>query len=393
MLDRNILLLTGSAALSMASATVVILAGGIVGGELAPVPGLATLPVSAMVVGTALTTVPAALLMQRFGRRRGFSWAALGGAGAALLAARAIDAGSFQLLCVATAILGGHLAFAQQYRFAAIESVPPAAAGRAVSTVLLGPIAAAWLGPTLVRLLHHSFGLAEHAGAFVGLAVALAAASLLLTRLRPVAAMPASSAPAAEGGDGPGLHYPIVVAVVTAVVAYGAMSFLMTATPVSMHVVDGHSLERAAWVVQSHVLAMYVPSLLTGWLIGRLGVLRILGLGAATLGASVLCALGGHSVARYWWALVLLGVGWNLLFVGATTLLARHATASRRFRLQAVNDFAVFGTTALASLMSGVVMSRFGWDALARSTLPVVAGLGLLLGLYAVRSRQEPAVS
>lgn len=377
----------------MASSIVVVLVGGIVGRDLAPLPGLATLPISAMIVGTAIATVPAALLMQRFGRRRGFSLSAVGGAGAAVLAARSIDVGSFPLLCVATAALGAHLAFVQQYRFAAAESVAPGRAGRAVSTVLLGPIAAAWLGPTLVRLLHRSFGLAEHAGAFIGLAAALLAASALLSRLRPVEAAPASSVSALGGEGRIGLRLPVAVAVATAVVAYGTMSFLMTATPVSMHVVDGHSLERAAWVVQSHVLAMYVPSLLTGWLIGRLGVLRVLLLGGGTLVGSVFCAMGGHTVGRYWWALVLLGVGWNLLFVGATTLLARETTAAGRFRLQAVNDFAVFGTTALASLLSGVVMSRFGWDALARSTLPVLVGLGLLLGLYAVRARQEPAVS
>lgn len=388
MIERNVLLLTGAAALSMSSSVVVVLVGGIVGRELAPSPGLATVPVSAMIVGTALATVPAALLMQRVGRRRGLSLAAVLGAGAALLAAWAIERGSFPLLCTATALIGGHLAFAQQYRFAAAESVPVARAGRAVSTVLLGPILAAWLGPALARWLRHGFGLAEHAGGFVGIAGLLVAAALVLGRLRPSGLPPAPQhAPPGQWRAVLG-RVPVLLAIVSAVVAYGTMSFLMTATPVSMHVVDGHSLEEAAWVVQSHVMAMYVPSLLTGWLIVRLGVVRILGLGVAVLGGSVASALGGHAVASYWWALVLLGVGWNLLFVGATTLLARQAAPAERFRLQALNDFAVFGTTALASLLSGVVMSRFGWDVLVRATLPALAALALMVGLYWLRGRR-----
>lgn len=370
----------------MCSSVVVVLVGGIVGRELAPTPGLATLPVSAMVVGTALSTVPAALFMRRYGRRRGFSLAALGGAGAALLAAWGVDRGSFPLLCAATAALGGHIAFAMQYRFAAAESVGVERAGRAVSTVLLGPIAGAWIGPTLARTLRHSFGLAEHAGGFVGLAAALVLSSVLLGRLRPIGPLATSAdLPPARRRAMPG-RFPLLVAVASGVVAYGTMSFLMTATPVSMHVVDGHSLDEAAWVVQSHAMAMYVPSLLTGWLIARLGVQRILLLGVAVLGASVASGLGGHAVSHYWWALVLLGVGWNFLFVGATTLLARHTAPADRFRLQAVNDFAIFGTTALASLMAGVVLTRFGWDGLVRSTLPAIVGLALLLVLYRART-------
>lgn len=395
LIERNVLLLTGAAALSMSSSVVVVLVGGIVGRELAPSPELATLPVSAMIVGTALATVPAALLMQRIGRRRGLSLAALLGAAAALAAALAIDAGSFPLLCAATAAVGGHLAFAQQYRFAAAESVPVQRAGRAVSTVLLGPILAAWMGPAVARWLRDAFGLAEHAGGFVGIAALLVAAALVLGRLRPSGLPPAPQhAPMGRWRAMMG-RGPVVLAIVSAVVAYGTMSFLMTATPVSMHVVDGHSLEEAAWVVQSHVMAMYLPSLLTGWLIVRLGIVRILGLGVAILGGSVASALGGHAVSSYWWALVLLGIGWNLLFVGATALLARQADPAERFRLQAVNDFAVFGTTALSSLMSGVVMSRFGWNVLVGSTLPVLAALAFLVAVYWLRSRRagEPVVS
>jgi MFS family permease len=372
----------------MSSSVVVVLVGGIVGQDLAPRAALATLPVSTMIVGTALATVPAALLMQRVGRRRGLSVGALLGACASLGAAWAVGVGSFPLLCLATAALGAHLAFAQQYRFAAAESVAVERAGRAISTVLLGPIVAAWLGPAVARTLRSSFGLAEHAAGFVGVAVLLTAASLLLGRLRPTGLPFGGAVTAARPPVSVLRRPPVLVAMLSAVIAYGTMSFLMTATPVSMHVVDGHSLDSAAWVVQSHVMAMYVPSLLSGWLVVRLGISGTLGLGVALLGVSAASASAGHSVSTYWWALVLLGVGWNLLFVGATTLLSRQAGSAERFRLQAINDFAVFGTTALASLAAGVVMSRFGWNTLVRSTFPAVGVLALVVSLYWLRSRR-----
>jgi len=177
----------------------------------------------------------------------------------------------------------------------------------------------------------------------------------------------------------------LLVAVGCATIAWGVMSFVMTATPVSMHVRDGLSVDATARVIQSHVIAMYAPALLTGWLITRVGLRPVMTVGIALMLGCVLIAMLDRTPVHYWWALVLLGVGWNFLFVGGTTLLATTWRASERFRVQAANDFIVFGTTAVASLGAGFVLAALGWRALNLVTVPV-----LLLALYAVLAGLRP---
>ena len=390
---RNVYVLAVAQAFSAAGMMTVFLLGAIVGSELAPMPELATLPVSLTVVGLAATAIPAALLMERIGRRTAFVASSLVAALAALAVAWAIVQASFALLCGATLVLGANLAFQQQQRFAAAESVPPAQASRAISTVMIGTLAAAAVGPQVALALKELVPGHEYAGSFVGVAALCIAAALVLTRCDPGLPPPR----AAGSGEGRPIadvvRQPMfVVAVAAAVVSYAVMSFIMTATPISMHVHDHHSDTNTAWVIQSHLLAMYGPSLFSGRLVGRIGVRAGMTVGLALMFACVAIASAGHDLMHYWWGLVLLGVGWNLLFVAGTALLTTTYQPAERFRAQAVNEFCVFGTQALASLLAGPAIHLLGWRTLNLATLvPLALFAVALLAWPAQRSRNSRA--
>ena len=390
---RNVYVLATAQAFSAAGMMTVFLLGAIVGSELAPMPELATLPVSLTVVGLAATAFPAALLMERIGRRTAFVASSLVAAFAALAVAWAIVQASFALLCIATLVLGANLAFQQQQRFAAAESVPPAQASRAISTVMIGTLAAATVGPQIALALRDLVPGHEYAGSFVGVAALCIAAALVLTRCDPGLPPPRS----AGSGEGRAIDAIVrqpmfLVAVAAAVVSYAVMSFIMTATPISMHVHDHHSDTDTAWVIQSHLLAMYGPSLFSGRLIGRIGVRAGMTAGLALMFACVAIASAGHDLMHYWWGLVLLGVGWNLLFVAGTALLTTTYQPAERFRAQAVNEFSVFGTQALASLLAGPAIHLLGWRTLNLATLvPLALFAVALLAWPAQRSRNSRA--
>lgn len=382
--NRNLWVLFFCQLVSVASSMIMVTLAGILGGSLAPNPALATLPVSLMIVGTALATVPAALLMKKIGRRAGFSMAALAGAAGTAISGYALGQLSFLLFCLGLLILGVNLAFVQQYRFAAAESVSADRVGQAISLVLLGSIGGALLGPELVSASRHWIAGNEYAGTMYAMSASLVCAALLLQLLRnqrisddDIVAGPARALAAV-------VRQPVyLVAVLGGVVAYGVMTFIMTATPVSMHVIDGHSMEHTAGVVRSHVVAMYAPSLVSGFLIARFGARRLMATGAVAMLATVVIGLQGHQVMHYWFALVALGVGWNFLYIGATTLLTRTYRPSERFRAQAVNDFSIFACSATGSLLAGTAIHLIGWFQL---MLTVIAPLLLmLLALYLVR--------
>ena len=375
---RNVAILGAAQALAASAGPLITLSGGIVGQALAPSPILATLPVTALIIGLASGAVPAALLMRRVGRRAGFVTGAAASAVAALMAASATAAGNFWAFCTATFVMGAAGACAQQYRFAAAESVDPRHTGRAVSLVMVGGIIAGALGPEIGRRGRHLFG-SEFSGGFVVAAFVQLLALGLLTALR--------TPPPASGDD---VREPVpfrafftrpsfMLAVVSAAAAAAVMSFLMTATPISMHVHDSHSIDDAAFVIQSHVIAMFAPSLVTGWFVDRLGLRRMMTLGALVLVASIGVTASSHAVWAYWLGLVLLGLGWNLLFIGATVLLTRSYTHSEKYRAQGLNDVTVFSSQALASLASGAALYQFGWVAMSLAAAPILVLVLMLI--------------
>jgi MFS family permease len=390
---RNVYVLSLAQALSAAGMMTIFLLGGIIGSELAPLPQLATLPVSLTVVGLAVTAIPAALIMERIGRRNAFIASALLAAVAALAVAWAVVHASFWLLCAATLVLGANLAFQQQQRFAAAESVPSAKVSQAVSMVMIGTLVAAAIGPQIALALKDLVPGHEYAGSFIGVAALCIAAAITLAGYSP----PPAHARASDPSDARPL--PVVVrqplyliAVGAAVVSYAVMSFIMTATPISMHVHDHHSDADTAWVIQSHLLAMYGPSLVSGRLIGRIGARAGMTAGALLMLACVAIASSGHDLMHYWWGLVLLGIGWNLLFVAGTALLTTTYRPAERFRAQAVNEFSVFGTQALASLLAGPAIHALGWRTLNFAALAPLLLFGLaLLAWPGQRSRNSRA--
>lgn len=395
MKNRNLIILTLCQSLGFSGAPLIVFVGGVTGARLAPSPAWATLPIAAMVVGVALATIPAALVMKKIGRRFGFLAASLLAAIASLAAAHAIGVKSFPLFCSAIMLIGANSAFIQQYRFAAAESVDAKNVSKAISFVLLGGIAAGFLGPELAKRTKNMLAYGDYAGSFVCLAVVYLCVAGLLFFLRE----PRCQSEAATGRGRP-LREVItqpgyLVAVLGGMVAYGVMSFIMTATPISMHVIDGHSLEITAGVIQSHVIAMYLPALFTGAIIARLGATRVMVIGLGATVACVVFALSGHQPWIYWVSLVLLGLGWNFQFLGATVMLTANYRPEERFKAQAVNDFVIFGTQALMSLSAGAVMHRANWEILNLLTLPfLITVLLTILALqrYVVQTSKPLAV-
>lgn len=384
-------MLAAAQMLGSSGLTVTVILGGIIAADIAPRPSLATVPISLAIVATALTTIPASLLMRRIGRRAGFIVGASVGLIGGLIAAEAVIRADFLLFCAATLLLGGSMAFTQQYRFAAAESVPPQHLSKAVSYVLVGGLGAAIVNPQLALAARWLIPGTEYAGSFVAVSILYVATIAVLSRLhvpapfvpRPVAARDASPTPFAT----PQFR----MAVFAGACAYAVMSFVMTAAPISMHHIDHHDVEATTWVVQSHVLAMYLPSLFTGHVIARFGERKVMMWGGALLATCAGISLFGHELMHYWLGLVTLGLGWNLLFVAGTTLLSRSVDPASRHRAQALNDFIVFGSQACASLLAGLAVQLIGWRALNLVTLPLLAAM--IFTASRLRTEAEPVAA
>jgi len=370
-------------ALSMSVAPLMVFSGGLVGSDLAPEPGWATMPLALMVAGTALGVMPLTRLMQSLGRKRVFIVGTVLAGLAALLAAYSISVGSFAFFCIAGLLLGGSLAVAQQYRFAAMEIVSVDRASRATSRVLLGGLIAAYLGPELVVFgqgIGDYLGLAtlraDHLpfiGAFVLLSfICLLAMLVLLVGYRNPVKLDVAASKTGRPLTEIFRHPLIWLAIMSSAMGYAMMSFMMTATPLNMHKVIGHNLLDTKWVIQSHIIAMFLPSFFSGWLISRLGHRCLIALGVLAYVVCLGVALSGHQLMHYWWALVLLGIGWNFLFVGGTALLPFCYHPNERFRVQSINEFTVFGTQAVAALSSGWVVNHFGWNPLLGTSMLLV---------------------
>ena len=369
-----------------------IFIGGIVGRELAPTASLATLPVSLAVIGLAAATVPGALLSRRLGRRLAFIVGAAVGAAAAAVLCQAVSIGSFALFCVGAAVLGVNGAFVQQYRFAAAESASQQFAGRAVSLVLVGGIAGGVLGPEVAR---RTRALTEtaFAGSFLALAAVLILSILVLSQLRrtaPAAAEAVGPSPRAPQSSAATARPGFAIAILSAAVGYVVMSSVMTATPLHLRA-NGFDIDQSALIIQSHVIAMYLPSLASGYIMDRLGVPRVVLAGVVGMGGAVIVGALASTLAGFWTGLVLLGLGWNFMFLGGTVLLARTATGHDRFRLQAINDFSVFGAQALASLSAGTALALVGWDRLNLGLLPALGVVAVVVALR--RHSLRPATS
>jgi MFS family permease len=384
-MHRQVLLLAAAQALVQTASALVITIGGLAAVQTTGARDLATAPIASMFLGTVATIVPASIWMARSGRRPGFIAGALLGALGGAVAAVGVYSGSLVVLCFGTLLLGAYQASAQFYRFAASEVADDAFRPRAISLVLAGGVAAALLGPALARLGAPLLRTAYVGSFLIAAATSLAAAGLLLGLRVP--------APRAEGGGNEGrpllaiMRQPTyAVALLGAATGSGVMVLAMTATPLAM-VDHHHSLSEAAIVIQLHVLGMFLPSFVTGSLIERFGVAVVMLTGAALMSGHVVLSLAGAGFGSFASALFLLGVGWNFLYVGGTTLLTRAYLPAERGRAQAANDLIVYVVGLASSLSAGTLLSWIGWRLMNALVLPWLLAAMLAVAWLAHRRR------
>jgi MFS family permease len=368
---RNVLLLAFSQALMMSAIVMSMALGAILGGNLAPDKGYATLPIAVMVIGTAIASIPAALLMRRFGRRTGFLAGATLGLAGSLLCAFALQQRSFALFVIGHLFLGSYQGFANYYRFAAVEATEKKHASRAISWVIAGGVVAAFLGPQLGQWGRDWVAGSLFVGSYLAQGMLSLAALAILTqvKLRPVAVTHSvEPRPLLEILAQPVLQ----AAILGAAIGYAVMIMVMTATPLA---ILGCGLPGASVtpVIQWHVVGMFAPSFFTGSLIKRYGAPRIMQTGFILLLGHVVITLLGLEFLNFLSALILLGVGWNFAFIGGTALLTQTYRPSEQLKVQAVNEFAVFGLVAVSTLSAGWLYDRFGWIALNLTVVPFLA--------------------
>lgn len=368
-MQRNVILLALCQALLTTAMSLQISISALVGYAMGGA-ALATIPLGALFLGHMLTTFPASFFMRHVGRRHGFMVGALLGMVGAVLAVYAVSQQHFVLFCTAHLLLGGFNGFGQFYRFAAADVSSAAFRSRAISYVLAGGVLAAVIGPNLAVWTRSSFSI-DFLGGYAALlgvfSLSLLISSLLSIPRPSVQEVTGSTRPLAQLARQP----LFMVAVLGAMVGYGVMNLLMTATPLAMHG-HHHSFDATAMVIQWHVLAMFAPSFFTGQLINRWGVLSIMLIGALMLLGTVVVNLSGSSVAHFTGALILLGVGWNFLYIGGTTLLTESYWPAEKAKTQALNDFLVFTTVTCTALSVGALHGWLGWQAINIAVVPMI---------------------
>lgn len=385
------LILASGQALFQIASVMVMTVGGLAGAQLAGSARWATLPVAAMFLGTAMATFPASMWMARAGRRTGFIAGTLLGAAGGALAALAIHQQSLLLLSAGTFLVGTYQGFAQFYRFAASEMAVEAHRPRAISLVLAGGVLAAIVGPQLARVGGPLLS-PEYVGTFLILSVVSLGAAAVLAQLSPIPSSgqsrPVTTTVHVRCWHEIVLQPTYLIALFGAATGYGVMILAMTATPLAM-IHHQHGLATAATVIQLHTLGMFLPSFFTGDLIARFGVVRVMLAGVVLLLGHVLAALSGTQFLSFAGALILLGVGWNFLYVGGTTLLTRTYTAQEAARAQATNDMTIFAVGLACSLGAGALLDTLGWQRLNLLLVPWLFAAGVALLWFAVRDQRE----
>ena len=382
---RNAMVLAVAQALAGGNNTVIVSTASIVGAVLAPDKGLATLPITAMVIGMWFGTLPVGWLARRFGRRFALQIGSVFGVLSGLISYSAVMNGQFWLLLIGTFCGGLYAAAHNSYRFAAADTASEAFRPKVVSWVLAGGVFAAVIGPQLVIFTKDLLSPHMFAASYLGQSACalIAAGVLMFVKIPPLPATRIEN-PRPLGAI---VRTPrFIVAVACGMASYAMMNMVMTSAPLAM-IGCGHSVTDATLGIQWHVLAMYAPSFVTGSLISRFGVERITGIGLGLIALTAVVGIAGISVAHFWSALVLLGVGWNLAFIGATTMVTQCHRPHERNKVQAFNDFLIFGSMAVASFSSGQLLEYLGWQAINEVIFPTVLVAGALLVWLSLRRR------
>ena len=386
-MKRNVILLAICQALMMTGSSLLVASVALIGVTLAPHPGLATLPLAFHFLAVMITTFPASMAMKKIGRKNGFMLGSIAAIIGASVCAYSIYLGNFAGYCIGVVLMGVFNAFGQYYRFAAADVATVDYRSRAISLVLAGGLLAAFAGPNLADFTRDLLVNATFAGGYGSLVLVYMLSLLVVSQLR-------IPTPGAEERSEGGRSLLTIArqpaywtAVLSAMTAYGVMNLLMTSTPLAMQQ-HGHPFSSAALVIEWHIIGMYLPSFFTGHLINRFGVVKVMMAGAIVL---ILCTLvnifGDDSVSAFLVALMLLGLGWNFLFIGGTTQLTTTYTLPEKAKAQGLNDMLVFATVACTALFSGVLHHTVGWSVLNYGVIPVVV-LAAIAVLYASRTRR-----
>jgi MFS family permease len=386
---RNAIVLAFAQALGLSNNIIMVTTGSIVGAMLAPSPALATLPISVQVVGMWSGTLPMGLLAKRYGRRAAFQLGTMFGVMTGLLCASGVLWNSFALLLLGAFCTGFYAAAQQAYRFAAADTASDAFRPKAISWVLLGGIGGALFGPTLLMVTQDIWAPPLFVASYLGQSVLAIVAAGVLSLLDIPKPAPLAAGSSRGRPLGTIVRQPRFIAAVAAGVAsYSIMNIIMTSAPLAM-VMCGHTTRDATFGIQMHALAMFVPSFFTGSLIARFGVERIVSIGLALLAASAVADLSGIGLVHFWSGLILVGLGWNFAFIGATAMVTQCYRPEERNTVQAFNDFLIFGTMAIGSFLSGALLATHGWGWVNAAIFPVVAISAALLA-WQVWQRTQP---
>ena len=371
-MNKNLFLLALSQIFSFTAAPVTVFLSGIIGSQISPVKSLATLPMSISVVGIAIGAIVATKLMSLIGRKYGFILASIGNSLVSILAAYSILNQNFILFCFANFFIGVGMAFTHQYRFAAAESVEKSMAPKAISIILFGGIISAFLGPSLANYAKDLVSENLYVGSYLALAILTFIPAILFLFYE-------SKSKIESNIKYTGRSYlelisqpRFIQAIAASAFGYAVMTFLMTATPISMHVMENMSLNKTSIVIQFHVAAMFLPSLLTGYLIKKFGHSNVIYAGVFLYSITLIASIFEQSFFNYMFALIFLGLGWNFLFISGTSLLVLTYKEEEKYKAQGLNDFVVYSVHAIGSLSAGVFIALTNWKIMNLICIPFI---------------------
>ena len=360
-MNRNLWLLILSQIFAFTAAPVTVFLSGIIGSQFSPIKSLATLPMALSIVGIAIFAIFAAKVMSIIGRRAGFMFASIGSSISSLLAAYSIIIESFILFNFSCFLLGAGVAFSHQYRFAAVETVKKDMAPKAISIILLAGIGSAFIGPNVANITKEFIAKHLYAGSYIALAVLTLISTIFLIFYKDGHQSNKITKKTTRSYSELISQPRFLQALIASAFAYAVMSFLMTATPISMHVMEKISLTKTGLVIQLHIAAMFLPSLVTGNLIKKFGHSKIMYGGVVLFSITILTSLFEQNLTNYLIALVFLGFGWNFLFISGTSLLVLSYKENEKFKAQGFNDLIVYSIQAIASLSAGVFLTLTSW--------------------------------
>ena len=371
-MNKNLFVLLISQVFSFTAAPVTVFLSGIIGSQISPIKSLATLPMSISIIGIAIGSIIASKLMSLIGRKNGFIIASIGNSIFSILAAYSIFIQNFFLFCFANLLIGIGMAFTHQYRFAAAESVDKSIAPKAISILLFGGIISAFLGPSLANYTKDLISENLYVGSYLSLAFLTFIPSILFLFYESKSKIETSLEYVGRGYLELLSQPKFLQALIASAFGYAIMTFLMTATPISMHVMENFSLSKTSFVIQFHVASMFLPSLITGHLIKKFGHSNIMYVGLVFYSITIIASFFEQTFFNYMFALIFLGLGWNFLFISGTSLLTLTYREEEKFKAQGLNDFIVYSVHAIGSLSAGILIVLTNWKMMNIICIPLM---------------------